>query len=148
MKKSIFKFYCINDYSISALKSNQIYCNHYTAFNDPFECWNIEQSGIPHPVSEKKRFGAVYRAWGFDEADFSENGIQQLKEYCDQFDNDYNRATTRYTESARISCFSREIANLLMWSHYVYSGETGHPIPWQTDYLKGWRTIASNAIES
>jgi hypothetical protein len=30
----------------------------------------------------------------------------------------------------------------------VYSGETDHPIPWQTDHLKGWRTVVSNAIES
>ena len=30
----------------------------------------------------------------------------------------------------------------------VYSGETDHLIPWQTDHLKGWRTVVSNAIES
>ena len=30
----------------------------------------------------------------------------------------------------------------------VYSGEVDHPIPWQTDHLKVWRTVVSNAIES
>ncbi|MDR3680518.1 MAG: DUF2971 domain-containing protein [Flavipsychrobacter sp.] len=119
MKKSIFKFHCVNSYSLEALKNSQIFCNHYMAFNDPFECWCIEQNGIPDPVHDKERFSAVYRAWGFVDPDFSQGGVEQLNGYCDQFDNEYARNVSKYIESARISCFSRDINNMLMWSHYA-----------------------------
>ncbi len=118
-EKNIFKFYRVSDYSINAFRNSQIFCNHYSAFNDPFECWSIPQSGIPDPIREKLRYVNVYKAWGFEEADFSEAGIKDLKEYCDQFDNEYERSVTRYIESARISCFSRDVTNMLMWSHYA-----------------------------
>ena len=31
--------------------------------------------------------------------------------------------------------------------YIVYSGETDHVIPWQTDQLLGWRTEVVNAVE-
>ncbi|HEY4325114.1 MAG TPA: DUF2971 domain-containing protein [Mucilaginibacter sp.] len=133
-EKSIFKFYRVSDYSVSAFSNSQIFCSHYSAFNDPFECWCIGETGIPHPVREKQRYINVYRAWGFDEADFSESGIEELNEYCDQFDNEYSESILRYIESARIACFSRDITNMLMWSHYT-DGLRGFCIEFAPDQL-------------
>jgi hypothetical protein len=118
-KKNVFKFYRVSDYSINAFGNSQIFCNHYSAFNDPFECWCIPQTGIPHPVNEKERYADVYRAWGFEEADFSQKGVEGLHEYCEQFDNEYAESITQYIDSARIACFSADVSNMLMWSHYT-----------------------------
>jgi hypothetical protein len=134
MKKNIFKFYSVSDYSLHALQNNQIYCNHYSAFNDPFECWCITVSGIPDPVKEKDRYAAVYRAWGFEEPDYSPSGVEELIGYCEQFDNEYAVSAGQYVESARISCFSQEISNLLMWSHYT-DGLRGFCIEFDPDEI-------------
>jgi len=134
MHNSVFKFHQINDHSLEGLKKSEVFCNHYQAFNDPFECWSIIQKGIPHSVNEKSRYAEVYRAWGFDEPDYSAEGINQLFEYCEQFDNDYSQNISKYIDSARICCFSREISNLLMWSHYT-DGLRGFCIEFDADEL-------------
>jgi hypothetical protein len=115
---SIFKFYGVTPYSLHALKNNYIHCSHYSTFNDPFECWCSEESGIPNPNTEPLRYEAAYKAWGFDLPDYSENGIQELNHYCEQFIGKHTIRVSDYIESARICCFSKKISDLLMWSHY------------------------------
>jgi hypothetical protein len=37
-------------------------------------------------------------------------------------------------------------SKLFFAQYSVYFGETDHVIPWQTDHLNCWRTIAADAI--
>ena len=112
----MFKFSAFNEYSIENLEKNQIWCNHYSAFNDPFECWSIEHTGIPDPYKEKNRYQSVVEAWGYDPGP---DNYDEFREYCSEFDNEYAMRVSYFTDSARISCFCKEINNLLMWSHYA-----------------------------
>jgi hypothetical protein len=114
MGKSIYKFSPPNKYFFDNLSNCQFYCNHYTSFNDPFECWCIEKTGIPDPVKEKDRYNSIASAWGYDPEDRNE-----FIEYCSEFDHDYSMRVAHCVESARISCFCKRKDNLLMWAHYA-----------------------------
>lgn len=114
---SIYKFSPINEYSLENLKNNQLFCNHFAAFNDPFECWCIEYTGIPDPEKDTERFLNVIGAWGFT-PDRKIEALGDYYEYVEQFDELSFRAK-HYIESARISCFCSNIDNLLMWAHYA-----------------------------
>ena len=135
-ESSIFKFHQVSDYTLDALKNSYIYCNHFTAFNDPFECWCTEVSGIPDPILEKDRFTEIYRAWGFEDPDFSDEGITMLNDYCSEFVHDHSMKVEQYIESAKIACFSRVHNSLLMWSHYT-NGMRGFCIEFNPDVLIG-----------
>lgn len=95
----------------------QLWCNHYEAFNDPFECWCIEKTGIPNPETELERFDNVAKTWGFPSG--NDVSKEDLFEYCSEFDHEYSMRVSHYIDSARISCFSKRVDNLLMWSHYA-----------------------------
>lgn len=114
---SIFKFFSFKGYALQNLKTLQLYCNHYSQFNDPFECWCIEKTGIPDPHSDWGRYDQIARTWGFSSGKQVEK--EDLFEYCKEFDNEYAMRVWHYVESARISCFSLRPDNLLMWSHYA-----------------------------
>jgi hypothetical protein len=58
-KNNKYKFSSVNRYSLENLSNCQIYCNHYSAFNDPFECWCIEKTGIPDPENENERYNCI-----------------------------------------------------------------------------------------
>ena len=115
--KSIYKFYRINKYSLDALKNNYIFCNHYSAFNDPFECWCKVNTGIPHHETETERFLNVIGVWGFT-PDRAEEAREYYYDYFEHFENEQIDVEAQINR-ARISCFSTDPANLLMWAHYA-----------------------------
>jgi hypothetical protein len=113
----MYKYSPVNTYSLKNLEHCQIWCNHYQAFNDPFECWCIVNSGIPDPNVDEDRFFKVIKVWGFDKQD-KELALEDYYEYLQHFEED--EIDVKYmVNSARISCFSQEQENLLMWAHYA-----------------------------
>jgi hypothetical protein len=113
----MYKYCTFDKYSLDNLRAKQLWCNHYEAFNDPFECWGIEKTGIPDPAKEWDRFDLIAKTWGF----VSGHDVtkEDLFEYCSEFVHQHSMRVSHYVESARITCFSQRSDNLLMWSHYA-----------------------------
>ena len=90
----------------SILKS-KIYLNNVRNFNDPYEL------SFKIPTDP-----AYFEKIGFEQSEenkkFHDNMIR-----LSQSENIYNDLISKLTESYTISCFSREILNPLMWSHYA-----------------------------
>lgn len=113
----MFKYCKIDKYSLENIKQFQVWCNHFQAFNDPFECWCNVNTGIPDPHTEEERFFNVIKIWGFKEQE-KELALQDYSWYLEHFIED--QIDVGYMlNSARISCFCEEPDNLLMWSHYA-----------------------------
>lgn len=113
----MFKYQSFDDYSKSNLENNVIYFNRYDYFNDPFECWCIENNGYPDPKKNRDRFLSVINTWGFS-ADREKEALEFYDEYVKELE-DWPGIVNTKKESARIACFSDEPDNLLMWSHYA-----------------------------
>lgn len=113
----IYKYFKINENSISNLVRNELYCQNYKSFNDPFECWFILKEGIPRPEKERERFESVCKAWGY-QSDKMDSGSEDYFLYMEELET-YQPDIQGYVDRAKISCFSKEVGNLLMWSHYA-----------------------------
>lgn len=99
-----------------------IYCQHFAAYNDPFEFWTNITEGIPDLGQEPERFLAAVRAWGFNfrtiaEAKTDPHIWDNVEEYFDECQH-YAPPFAEMRQSIRIACFGSEQDNLLMWSHY------------------------------
>lgn len=118
----LYKFSSPSDYALRNLEKGQIFCQHYAAYNDPFEFWTKISSGIPQPDSEPERYLAALRAWGFDCSTVAEakddpiiqENVNEYFEECQLYAPDFDKMR----QEIRISCFSSDADNLLMWSHY------------------------------
>ncbi|MBP7508061.1 MAG: DUF2971 domain-containing protein [Prolixibacteraceae bacterium] len=139
----IYKFFSADDCSLTNLSRNQIYCNHYSAFNDPFECWCIEKTGIPDPVREKDRYNSIVSAWGYDPGP---NGADEVIDYCQEFNHEFSMRVTNYIESARFSCFCKRMDNILMWSHYA-DGLRGFCLEFSRNRLKENKAIDADIYD-
>jgi hypothetical protein len=131
-KKSIYKFYSVNDFALDALENNYLYCNHFTAFNDPFECWCQVNTGIPNHETERDRYMNVIGVWGFT-PDRAEEALEYYYMYLEHFEED-EIDHQQYIDSARICCFSNNLSSLLMWSHYA-DGLRGFCIEFDPDQV-------------
>lgn len=129
---TMYKYCIFDEYSLDNLAKKQLWCNHYEAFNDPFECWCIEKTGIPDPNEEWDRFNQIAKTWGF--ASGLEVSKTDLQEYCSEFIHSHSMRVSHYSDSARITCFSKQPDNLLMWSHYA-NGFRGYCIEFDENLL-------------
>lgn len=118
----LFKFSGPTVTALKNLESAQLFCQHYSAYNDPFEFWTRILTGVPDAEGEPERYLAALRTWGFDcrtiaEAKCNPLIQESVGEYFDecQF---YVPPFETLRQQVRITCFSSEADNLLMWSHY------------------------------
>jgi len=109
----LYKYWRVSERSLKALSERMLYAQHFTRFNDPFECGAHFLAGQIDREAEPERFAALIRAWGFD--DPADAPLEDTEEYFEQFEtHDLEMALP----GVRICCFASEIDNLLMWSHY------------------------------
>lgn len=113
----VYKYFSINQHSLSNLIRNELFCNNYKAFNDPFECWFILEEDRPNPKLNPERFEKICNAWGWKPSDMKSDW-DMYEEYMEELEG-YQPDIGGYIEGSRISCFSKEIDNLLMWAHYA-----------------------------
>lgn len=113
----IYKYFKVNEHSISNLIRNELYCQNYKSFNDPFECWFILREGIPNPHLDEERFKDACEVWGFT-PEKTETGLEDYFNYMEEMEMS-QPDIQEYVEGAKISCFSKDMDNLLMWSHYA-----------------------------
>jgi hypothetical protein len=115
----IYKYCPPNRFTLDNLRSRTIFCRHPGQFNDPFEFWATVQEGVPDFREDEARFRAAVAAWGFP-GDIIDNlplDRDTLKDYFDGLADGAPSMNLIY-DRARVSCFSSDAANLLMWSHY------------------------------
>lgn len=120
--KCLFKYSGPTSYALQNLKEGTLFCQHYAAYNDPFEYWARIIEGMPDSEREPERFIAAIRAWGFDVSTIEEARVDFLiKEHFFEYFNecqDYVPPFDVMREGMRIACFSSEQDSLLLWSHY------------------------------
>jgi len=114
MTREIYKFSGQTEYALQNLENGVIFCQHYSAYNDPFEFWARIHDGLPHPNKEPERFKAAKKAWG---AEWMKDGDEYLAEYFASCIED-QPPFRRWINNTRIACFGTEPDSLLMWSHY------------------------------
>ncbi|WP_425082002.1 DUF2971 domain-containing protein [Ruegeria arenilitoris] len=109
----IYKYSPFSCYALENQRLSQVFCRHFSDFNDPFEFWSVVEEGEPDPDQDPMRYRRALEAWDFLEAEYDD-----VREYFEEI-RDYQDNFHRARENTRISCFSREADNLLMWSHYA-----------------------------
>tara|TARA_R110002126_G_scaffold141936_1_gene287143 strand:+ start:7903 stop:8817 length:915 start_codon:yes stop_codon:yes gene_type:complete len=122
VSRKLYKFSGPTEYALQNLENGVLFCQHYSAYNDPFEFWSNIYEGIPDPKSEPERFLAAAAAWGFPAASVHELMTEQafsenVEEYFDECQH-YAPPFGAMRQGIRIACFGSEPDNLLMWSHY------------------------------
>lgn len=139
----LLKFSGPTGHALQNLDKGEIYCQHYSAYNDPFEFWTKITSGIPNAHEEPARYLAALRAWGFDYSTVDEaladtiirDSVDEYFEECEL----YAPPFEAMRQGMRISCFGSDGNNLLMWSHYG-DGLRGFCVKFDEDALIGGRT--------
>jgi hypothetical protein len=115
-KPDLLKFCAPTDNSISNLENGEIFCQHFSAYNDPFEFWNHIYDGIPDPDNEPERFAAALKAWGMEGSSPEDENVVACFDECQ----DYHPPFKVMRDGVRISCFASQRDNMLMWSHYAH----------------------------
>ena len=128
----MFKYCPVNAYSLSNLENNQLFLNHYSFFNDPFECMCEVLYGFPKLEDRSERLIEVLNAWGFSDPD-EPLVVELYDEYAESLEI-AEPAIDYFLENARIGCFSSRGTNLLMWAHYA-DGLRGYCIEFDRDLI-------------
>lgn len=120
--KLLIKFSSPTEHALQNLRDGVLFCQHYAAYNDPFECWTKIVEGIPSQVRDSERFISAVKAWGFDvktetEARADPLIVSYADEYFDECQH-YAPPFETMRQGMRIACFGSELDSLLMWSHY------------------------------
>ncbi|RWQ16138.1 DUF2971 domain-containing protein [Mesorhizobium sp.] len=110
----LYKYGSVSERSLRSLSDRTLYAQHFTRFNDPFECGALFLAGQIDRETEPARFAAMLQAWGFNDPNTAP--IEGTDEYFEQFES-YNLKLA--LPGVRICCFASEVDNLLMWSHYA-----------------------------
>lgn len=128
----LYKYFNVNQYSISNLMCDELFCQNYKAFNDPFECWFNLKEGIPNPDKEPERYKQICETWGIPLENMEAN-LEDFNLYMEELES-YQPDIRAFLEVVKISCFSKENDNLLMWSHYA-DGLRGFCIEFDEDLI-------------
>lgn len=121
--QTLAKFFGPSEYSLANLDRAVLYCQHYSAYNDPFEFWASLSSGVPDFFEERARFQAALQAWGYDPITSADNKslkgfIEEAREYFEECVL-YAPTFEEMRDAFRLTCFAKESRQLLMWSHYA-----------------------------
>lgn len=109
----LYKFWRVSPRSLNLLSEQSLQLQHFTQFNDPFECGARFVAGQIYREADPERFAALMRAWGFNDPETAP--VEEVDEYFEQFEtHDLEMALP----GLRICCFASEVDNVLMWSHY------------------------------
>ena len=121
--QTLAKFFGPSEHALANLDRAVLYCQHYSAYNDPFEFWASLSSGVPDFFEERARFQAALQAWGYDPITSADNKslkgfIEEAREYFEECVL-YAPPFEEMRDAFRLTCFAKEFGQLLMWSHYA-----------------------------
>lgn len=112
--KELLKFCRPDLHAISNLEGRRLFCQHYSKYKEPFESWLKVVEGVPDSINEPKRFTSALDAWGLTEPPNRE----ELHEYFSECVS-YQPSLEKLKNSTRISCFSSQRYNPLIWANYA-----------------------------
>ncbi len=120
MPDLIYKCCLPNHFTLENLRSRSIFCRHPHELNDLFEFWAIVRDGLPSFDDDDEWFQAAVAAWGFPGSKITDLPLGR-ETYLQYFGDLADRAPPMNIiyNPARVSCFSSDPVNLLMWSHYA-----------------------------
>jgi Protein of unknown function (DUF2971). len=123
--KKIYKYEPLSIQALANLKSELIYFNSPSNFNDPFDCNMALEVNAPYVdeipfiktflLEETKGTDGEVTIEGSSENEIAAMGMVVANHYMD------DRKAWAFN-SYGICCFSEANDNLLMWSHYASSG--------------------------
>tara|TARA_B100000929_G_scaffold225074_1_gene181390 strand:- start:649 stop:1536 length:888 start_codon:yes stop_codon:yes gene_type:complete len=113
-KKELLKFCRPDLYAISNFESRKLLCQHCSNYKDTFGSWLKILEGIPDTKKDPERFAAALNAWGLTEAP----NMEELHEYFSECV-EYQPSFEFLKNSVRISSFSSQRFNPLIWSSYA-----------------------------
>lgn len=109
MKKKIFKYCTLNEYTLENIKENQLYFNLAKYLNDPFEgAFDFEINS--NQVYNFLRFFYQHK---YTELMSSNEKLITIIEHTRR------TIITQFLNEMRLSCFSSKNDSLLMWGHYA-----------------------------
>lgn len=129
-RQQLLKFCGPTENSLSNLESGVIFCQHYSAYNDPFEFWSNIYDGVPDAEREPERFLSATRAWGMEGCSPQDENLIAYFDECKE----YQPPFQELRNEIRIACFGSQRDNLLMWSHYA-DGLRGFCIVFEEDLV-------------
>lgn len=127
LPKSVFKYYSVNENSISAILNQYLFCSHPYHLNDSMDCSTLlwDFSTLSEPLFMK--FYEQYNLLELFDADYEKdkkNGFAQTKELF------FNLITNH----AGIISLTPQPLHTLMWAHY--SSESGFMVELDWEILK------------
>lgn len=154
-----YRSFDINGYNLQNLKNNQIYLNNPQNFNDPFDCFFtanfndyirdellkskeklISELDDNFNLSDEERYEAI-KYLESDEL-FNQLNITQIITKQDKYQDLENLKKT-LQNVFKVSCFSTDNTNLLMWSHYAKNHQ-GFCIEYDISKIEMNHTFRSN----
>lgn len=112
MKKTIYKFFRINEYLYDTLISNQLYFSSIKQFNDPYDC----HLSLPNIISFDEF--KVYTETHFKDANTRNQLLKAWEIKPEELSTAIIGIYRELLNYYGICCFSKTKENLLMWSHY------------------------------
>lgn len=120
--KKFFKYERINSYTLRNLKNAQIYFNHFSAFNDPFDCPYKEAiikvndkdtiNFYNKYLKDVSNTNIIAKSLNDIPKEFKEQSIVLMKM-------NYKEMVEKFFPNLGIVCFSTKNDDILMWSHYT-----------------------------
>lgn len=116
----IYKYCPPTRFTVENLAHHSVYCRPPCEFNDPFEFWSTVHNGLPTFNDDDDRFRAAVAAWGFPGTKLKDLPLDH-DTFLEYFGSLCDSAPDLHSiyDHARVSCFSSDPRNLLMWSHYA-----------------------------
>lgn len=125
----VYRYRPVNTFTINQLESDEIWGSKPIVFNDPYDFdFSFVMNEIEIVIRDKKidvkRFSEVFQI-----EKVKDNEIYNLAYWS------YQNIKALLKESIGVACFSKKVANTMMWSHYT-NQSTGFAIEYMEPDLK------------
>lgn len=154
-----YRSFDTNGYNLQNLRNNQIYLNNPQNFNDPFDCFftaNFNDYIRDELLKNKNRLVSnlndkfnlsdtqKYEAMKYLESDelFNQLNITQIITQQNKYQ-DLESLKKRLQNIFKVSCFSTDNNNLLMWSHYAKNHQ-GFCVEYDVSQIEAVNTFRIN----
>jgi hypothetical protein len=112
-QRYIYKYFSINVNTLKVLINNELYFSKPSDFNDPYDCqFNLEL--VPNSVAER----SVYDNMNLNNDEIELFNSNFKKGIPEGLGNSFNK---KLRDMILVTCFSEDVDNFLMWSHYADS---------------------------
>ncbi|MEC8104603.1 MAG: DUF2971 domain-containing protein [Pseudomonadota bacterium] len=131
---SLYKYFGSIKHISDLFESCNIHHSVPESFNDPFECKAVIDRNDPHTAADIRRHLIKLCREAGNTRKESENLVSQFMKHENFVDVELLHGLNATYGEVKISCFTTDVKNLLMWSHYA-SSHSGFCVEFSTDYF-------------